>query len=147
MSSRRVTSSLVGRLSAGSLDGVEVENGHGAVRHEDVAVRALMQTVDHAGRKAMVEDDERPLVRRHADVQPGHAGDNPGPGTRRIDDILAVNGNGFAGHAIFGVHADHASLFGADGRHFVIGQHFAAIAAGALCQTRRKPSIQESGTR
>ena len=34
-----------------------------------------MQAVDHARREAVVEDDQRPAVGRHADIQTGQLGD------------------------------------------------------------------------
>ena len=98
------------------------------MRDEDVTVGAFVQAVDHTRRETMVEDDQRPAVGRHADVQTGQVGDLSGPGTGGIDHILTGDIQFLAGDAVAGRDARDFAVALFDGDHFVIGEDVTAVA-------------------
>ena len=106
------------------------QDGDGSVRHEDVAVRALMQTVDDARGEAVVEGDERAAVGLDANFEAHHVHDLRGPGTGSVDHHVAGDADLFAVHEVAGAHTSHSAAFLIDADDFVMGEHLAAVAAG-----------------
>ena len=78
----------------------------------------------------MVEDDQRPAVGRHTDVQTGQMGDLPGPGTGGIDHVLAGDVQFLAGDAVAGPDARDFAVALFDGDDLMIGKDVTAVAPG-----------------
>ena len=89
-----------------------------------------MQAVDHARREAVVEDDQRPAVGRHADIQTGQLGDLSGPGTGGIDHVFTGDVQFFASDAVAGRDARDLAVALLDGDDFVVGEDVTAVAPG-----------------
>ena len=118
------------RIGAIGMERGRAEDGDGAVGHEDVAVGALVQAVDDAGREAVVEGDERSAVGLDAHFKAHELHDLGRPGTCGVHHHVAGDTELFARHGVAGAHALHLSGFLFDGDDFVVRQHFAAVAAG-----------------
>ena len=89
-----------------------------------------MQAVNHARREAVVEDNQRPAVGRHADIQTGQLGDLSGPGTGGIDHVFTGDVQFFAGDAVAGRDARDLAVALLDGDDFVVGEDVTAVAPG-----------------
>ena len=61
------------------------------MRHEDVAVRRFVETVDDVVRDALVEREERALVRLDADFEACHLGNLARPAAAGVDEDVATN--------------------------------------------------------
>ena len=101
-----------------------------AVRHEDVAVRRLVQAVDDVVRKALIEGDQSPLVRLHRDVQPRKLGDLLAPAARRIDEDVAGDRIFLAREAVAHAHAFELAVLLLDADDLCIRLVAAAVAHG-----------------
>ena len=106
------------------------QDGYGAVRHEDIAVRTLVQAVDDPARETLVENDERALVGCDGYIQSDEAGHLAAPGTGRVNHDTAGHVVFFARGPVEHVNARHPAVGRGDPCHGMVGQSFAAIAAG-----------------
>ena len=106
------------------------QDGDGTVRDEDVSVGAFVQAVDHTRRETVVEDDQRPAVGRHTDVQAGQMGDLPRPGTGGIDHVFTGDVQFLTSDAVAGRDTRDLAVALLDGDDFVIGEDVTAVAPG-----------------
>ena len=59
------------------------------MRDKDIAVRRLVQPIDDVVTDALVERNQRALIRLHADIEASECRDLPGPTARDIDENIA----------------------------------------------------------
>ena len=78
-------------LGIGDAHRRRAENRDGAMRHEDVAVRRFVETVDDVVRDALVEREERALVRLDADFEACHLGNLACPTAASVDEDVAAD--------------------------------------------------------
>ena len=116
-----------GVVRVGHVDRGRADDGHGADRHQDVAVAGRVAAVDDGVDEAVGHRDHRALAGAHGDRAAGHAGDLPGPRARGVDDQrggqVALVARAPVAHGCAG----HLAARDRQADDLVVGEHRAAL--------------------